>query len=85
MERRRNSTEFSRRQGWRPTVGRAAIRLTESSFRLFQSCPRVRARTLLGHTPTLAAGAKLAPMIQFDQFMIAMVVCFVAAHLLTAA
>jgi hypothetical protein len=58
--------------------------MTESSFRLFQSCPRVLARTLLGHTPTLAAGAKLAPMIQFDRFLIAMVVCFVAAHLLIA-
>ena len=59
--------------------------MTESSFRLFQSCLRVLARTLLGHTRTLTAGAKLAPMIQFDQFLIAMVVCFVAAHLLTAA
>jgi hypothetical protein len=35
--------------------------------------------------PNSAAGAKLAPMIQFDQFLIAMAVCFVAAHLLTAA
>ena len=56
-----------------------------SSFRLFQSFSRAAARTLLGHTPTITAGAKLAPMIQFDQFLIAMVVCFVAAHLLTAA
>ncbi|HLG46231.1 MAG TPA: hypothetical protein VKY24_08330 [Reyranella sp.] len=59
--------------------------MSESSFRLFQSCARVLARTLLGHTPTPSAGAKLAPMIQFDQLLIAMVVCFVAAHLLTAA
>ena len=59
--------------------------MRKSSFRLFQSCPQVLARTLLGHTPTLAAGAKLARMIQFDQLLIAMVVCFVAAHLLTAA
>jgi hypothetical protein len=34
----------------------------------------------------MAAGGRLAPMmIQFDQFLIAMVVCLVAAHLLTAA
>jgi hypothetical protein len=35
--------------------------------------------------PDRPAGAKLPPMIQFDQLLIAMVVCFVAAHLLTTA
>ena len=69
---------------WNSTAFPPSLRVTESSFRLFQSCPPVRARTLLGHTPDKAAGAKLAPMIQFDQFLIAMVVCFVAAHLLAA-
>jgi hypothetical protein len=45
----------------------------------------VLARALLGHTPYRASRGKLARMIQFDQLLIAMVVCFVAAHLLTAA
>jgi hypothetical protein len=35
--------------------------------------------------PGQTGWGKLAPMIQFDQLLIAMVVCFVAAHLLTAA
>jgi len=56
-----------------------------SSFRLFQSCPRVPAQPLLDHTRGTAAGGKLAAMIHFDQFLIAMVVCCVAVHLLTAA
>jgi hypothetical protein len=64
--------------------GPLALRMTESSFRLFQSCPQASARTLLGHTPEPRIRGKLAPMIQFDQFLIAMVVCFVAAHLLIA-
>jgi hypothetical protein len=42
------------------------------------------ARTLLGHTPDGAAGAKLAPMIEFDQILIVMVACYLAVHLLVA-
>jgi hypothetical protein len=34
--------------------------------------------------PASADRGQAQPMIQFDQFLIAMVVCFVAAHLLTA-
>jgi hypothetical protein len=56
-----------------------------SSFRLFQSCPRAGARIRLCHIPNPARGAILAAMIQFDQLLIAMVMCFVAVRLLTAA
>ena len=55
-----------------------------SSFRLFQSCPWMTARTLLGHTLDGAAGAKLVPMIEFDQILIVMVSCYLAVHLLVA-
>jgi hypothetical protein len=59
--------------------------MTESSFQLFQSCPRPVARTLLGHTPNRAPGGTLSPMIQFDQLLIAAIMCLVAVRLLTAA
>jgi len=42
------------------------------------------ARTLLGHTPSGAAGAKLTPMIEFDQILIVMIVGYLAVHLLVA-
>ena len=67
------------------TMAEVLIHNRLSSFRLFQSCLRAAARTPLGHTPYQRVGGKLDPMIQFDQLLIAMVVCFVAAHLLTAA
>jgi hypothetical protein len=52
---------------------------------LFQSCPRAGARTRLCHIPNTARGAILAPMIQFDQLLIAAIICLVAVHLLAAA